>query len=54
MLDQIVRLKVSKKQKEHYYELAKKEYDGNFSGMVKDLLHKYEKDLQKRGLVKDE
>ena len=49
-LDKMVRIKVSHEQKEHYYKLAKIEYEGNFSGMAKDLLKKYEEELKKKGV----
>ncbi|WP_286149537.1 MULTISPECIES: hypothetical protein [Bacillota] len=53
-LDKFVRIKVSEEQRDRYYKLAKTEYDGNFSGMVKDLLDKYENELKKKGVNIDE
>ena len=52
--DKIVKVKVTEYQREHYYKLASVEYDGNFSGMVKDLLDKYENELKKKGVNIDE
>jgi hypothetical protein len=48
-LDKVVKVKVTEEQKQGYYKLAEVEYNGNFSGMVKDLLRKYENELRERG-----
>ena len=53
-LDKFVRIKVTEEQRQSYYELAKIEYEGNFSGMVKDLLKKYENELKEKGVIIDE
>ena len=53
-LDKFVRIKVTEDQRNRYYELAKAEYNGNFSGMVKDLLEKYENELKEKGAKIDE
>lgn len=53
-LDKFARIKVSEEQRDRYYKLAKIEYDGNFSGMVKDLLKKYEIELKEKGVDIDE
>lgn len=47
--DKIVKIKVTEDEREHYYKLAKIEYN-NFSEMMKDLLDKYEKELRERGV----
>lgn len=51
--DKIVKVKVTEFQREHYYKLAKVEYE-NFAEMVKDLLDKYENELLKKGVILDE
>lgn len=51
--DKIVKVKVTEEEREHYYKLAKVEYN-NFAEMVKDLLDKYEKELKEKGVVIDE
>ena len=49
-LNKFIKIRVSEEQKELYYKLAKKEYEGNLSRMIKDLLKKYENEvLEKRG-----
>lgn len=53
-LDKFARIKVSEEQRNRYYKLAKIEYNGNFSGMVKDLLDKYEIQLKDKGVDIDE
>lgn len=53
-LEKFARIKVSEEQRDNYYKLAEVEYKGNFSGMVKDLLDKYEKELKERGVLDDE
>lgn len=51
--DKIVKVKVTEEEREHYYKLAKIEYN-NFADMVKDLLSKYEESLLKKGIKIDE
>lgn len=51
--DKIVKVKVTETEREHYYKLAKIEYN-NFADMVKDLLAKYEESLSKKGVKIDE
>lgn len=53
-LNKFARIKVSEEQRDNYYKLAEIEYNGNFSGMVKDLLDKYEKELKKKGVLDNE
>lgn len=51
--DKIVKVKVTEFQREHYYKLAKVEYE-SFTEMVKDLLDKYENELLRKGVILDE
>ena len=53
-LNKFVRIKVTEEQRNKYYKLAEIEYNGNFSGMVKDLLNKYEDKLKEKGIDIDE
>jgi len=53
-LNKFARIKVSEEQRDKYYKLAEVEYNGNFSGMVKDLLEKYEQELREKGVFIDE